>query len=98
MHSDKPYLTARQARQSIRVDRERDPEAFQREVQTYRDAMLRYLDHVSLRQAAREVGMSPTGLSKFCDGGEPYSRTVLKLREWYAENRQAAAPAERPAT
>lgn len=27
--------------------------------------------------------MSPTGLSKFLDGGRPYGKTVERLRTWY---------------
>ena len=37
----------------------------------------------SLRRVAREIGMSPTGLRKFLDGGEPYAPTVHRLRVWY---------------
>ncbi|HEU4882353.1 MAG TPA: hypothetical protein VFT45_08915 [Longimicrobium sp.] len=27
--------------------------------------------------------MSPSGLSKFLDGGRPYTRTLARLRSWY---------------
>lgn len=37
----------------------------------------------SLRQVAREVGMSPTGLQKVLDGADSYSRTRRKLERWY---------------
>lgn len=37
----------------------------------------------SLRQVAREVGMSPSGLQKFLDGSSPYSATRKKLARWY---------------
>ncbi len=40
----------------------------------------------SLRQAAREIGMSPTGLQKFLHGGEPYVKTVRKLSLWRERN------------
>jgi len=28
--------------------------------------------------------MSPTGLRKFIAGGDPYHKTVRRIREWYA--------------
>lgn len=37
----------------------------------------------SLRSVSRQVGMSPTGLQKFLDGGHPYSATRRKLERWY---------------
>jgi hypothetical protein len=37
----------------------------------------------SLRQLAREVGMSPTGLTEFLDGTEPYWKTIDKVVRWY---------------
>ena len=37
----------------------------------------------SLRQVSRMVGMSPTGLQTFLDGGHPYSATRRKLERWY---------------
>jgi hypothetical protein len=30
-----------------------------------------------------QVGMSPTGLTKFIDGGQPYGPTMVRLRKWY---------------
>lgn len=42
----------------------------------------------SLRQLAREVGMSPTGLSMFMAGTtEPYTKTILKLFKWCRSER-----------
>jgi hypothetical protein len=69
---------------SLRAERERDPAAFARNIDEIRAALRRHLDEASLRHAAREVGMSPTGLSKFLDGAEPYLPTVMKLRAWHA--------------
>lgn len=41
----------------------------------------------SLRQVARDVGMSPSGLDKYITGiSEPYSQTRRKLEEWYVRN------------
>lgn len=53
-----------------------------------RPVLWRYLEGESLRQTAREVGMSPTGLSNFLNGAKPYTPTVRKLRAWYEEKRQ----------
>ena len=41
------------------------------------------VENTSLRQVAREIGMSPTGLKKFLDGTAPYSPTIRRLRNWY---------------
>jgi hypothetical protein len=41
------------------------------------------VEATSLRQAAREVGMSPSGLQKLLDGSQPYSATRRKLERWY---------------
>lgn len=67
---------------SLHTLRERDPEAFAAEIESIRETLRLYMDRVSLRQASREVGMSPTGLSNFVNGAEPYVRTVRKLRTW----------------
>lgn len=40
-------------------------------------------EETSLRQVAREVGMSPSGLQKLLDGAQPYSATSRKLARWY---------------
>jgi hypothetical protein len=40
-------------------------------------------EQTSLRSAAREVGMSPTGLQKVLDGNRPYRPTLTKLRGWH---------------
>lgn len=50
-----------------------------------RDVLRRRVEEASLRQAAREVGMSPTGLRKFLDGADPYSETRRKLERWYVQ-------------
>jgi len=69
---------------SLHALRERDPVGFEREIEGYRAALREYMDFNSLRQAAREVGLSPTGLSNFINGAEPYVRTIRKLRAWMA--------------
>lgn len=41
------------------------------------------VEGASLRQVARDVGMSPSGLQKLLDGSEPYTPTRRKLERWY---------------
>lgn len=76
---------------SLYAARERDPARFARDVEEIREAVRSYRDSVSLREAAREVGMSPTGLSHFCDGTEPYLPTLRKLQRWYQAHRERTA-------
>ena len=52
-------------------------------VGTLRQAASRSVSAASLRQVAREVGMSPSGLQKFLSGSSPYSTTRKKLERWY---------------
>lgn len=42
-------------------------------------------ENTSLRNVAREVGMSPSGLKKFLDGAAPYTPTLRRLRQWYLQ-------------
>jgi len=61
-------------------------------IETLREAARLYVDATSLRHAAREIGMSPTGLRGFIDGADPYVKTTRKLTEWYVreiQNRNA---------
>jgi lambda repressor-like predicted transcriptional regulator len=48
-----------------------------------RSTAQRRMDATSLRAVARQVGMSPSGLSKFLAGARPYSKTLARLRAWY---------------
>ena len=66
-------------------------------VETLREAARLYVDATSLRHAARDIGMSPTGLRGFIDGADPYVKTTRKLTEWYVreiQNRNAELSAE----
>ena len=67
---------------NLHAFRAADPEGFARLVWKLRDAAARYAETTSLRQAAREIGMSPTGLHGFLTGNEPYLVTVRKLVAW----------------
>jgi hypothetical protein len=49
-----------------------------------RAAVTAAVEESSLRGVAREVGLSPTGLSKFLAGSRPYQRTRRKLERWAA--------------
>lgn len=55
---------------------------------TLREAARVFVDSTSLRQAARDIGMSPTGLRGFLDGAEPYVKTARKLADWYIREAQ----------
>lgn len=48
-----------------------------------REALAARVEATSLRQVARDVGMSPTGLQKVLGGADSYSRTRRKLERWY---------------
>jgi hypothetical protein len=48
-----------------------------------REALERWVEKTSLRQAARETGMSPTGLRKVLDGTRLHASTERKLVSWY---------------
>ena len=56
---------------------------------TLRQAARIYVDATSLRHAARDIGMSPTGLRGFIDGADPYVKTTRKLTEWYVREIQS---------
>lgn len=84
-----------QAAENLHDERRRDPNGFAERVDTYRSALRQYIWENSLRQAAREVGMSPTGLSQFIDGAEPYIPTVRKLRAWYMSHSTHLPPLRR---
>ena len=49
----------------------------------------------TLRSAAREIGMSPTGLKKFIEGTDPYGPTLRRLRKWYVHHSTPPIEVER---
>ena len=55
-------------------------------VESLRRATLKAADRTSVRQVARDVGMSPSGLQKFLSGASPYSATRTKLERWYVRS------------
>lgn len=55
-----------------------------------REAVGREVDSRSLRLAARQVGMSPSGLSNFLEGTPPTGATSRKLERWLASCAQPA--------
>ena len=65
-------------------------------VETLREASRTYVDATSLRQAARDIGMSPTGLRGFLDGAAPYVKTERKLRAWYLREANRGVQAVSP--
>ena len=52
-------------------------------LEVVREALRRAIDVRSLRQVAREVGLSPRGLNLFLRGNASQTRTARKLRDWY---------------
>lgn len=54
-----------------------------------REAVEREVATRSLRNAARQVGMSPTGLQKFLAGTSPSDATCRKLERWGFERAAA---------
>lgn len=58
-----------------------------------RRLLIARVEKTSRRQVARDVGMSPTGLGKFLAGGDPYYKTVKRLRRWYATIGAQGVPA-----
>ncbi len=48
-----------------------------------RAAVIERVERTSLRDVARQVGMTPSGLAKFMNGSEPYRKTIRKLEGWY---------------
>ncbi|HET7461697.1 MAG TPA: hypothetical protein VFJ82_10625 [Longimicrobium sp.] len=53
------------------------------DLERYRIALKDAIAFASLRAVAGAVGMSPTGLTKFLDGSNPYGRTLERVRTWY---------------
>ena len=64
-------------------------------VEHLRDAAAALVERSTLRGAAREIGMSPTGLKKFIQGTDPYGPTKRRLRKWYLVHASPAAEVER---
>jgi transcriptional regulator with XRE-family HTH domain len=48
-----------------------------------RDAARRRVEDTSLRQTAREIGMSHPALRDFLNGSQPYGPNLNKLRDWF---------------
>jgi hypothetical protein len=49
-----------------------------------REALSAAVEQESLREVARKVGMSPTGLRGMITGADPYAKTWDKALAWYA--------------
>lgn len=54
-------------------------------IEHLRDAVAARAENTSLRNVAREIGMSATGLKKFLLGTAPYTPTLRRLRSWYVQ-------------
>ncbi len=58
-----------------------------------RDELTLRVEGTSLRNVAREVGMSPSGLDRFLDGSVPYAMSRRKLFSWWIRHAAEEAPA-----
>jgi len=69
------------------------PGDYSRRIETVRAAVSEELDFRSLRQVARAVGMSPTGLQNFrVAEAMPHAPTMAKLWRWYETQHRAGSP------
>jgi predicted transcriptional regulator len=59
-----------------------DP-AEQAVIPTIRAAATAMVERTSLREIARQIGMSPSGLDKFLNGTEPHRKIRRRLETWY---------------
>ena len=57
-----------------------------------RDAVAREVARRSLRQASREIGISPNGLRNFLNGAAPRSSTRGKIERWVAARGTTGRP------
>jgi hypothetical protein len=74
-----------------------NPAAGQEQVMTeIRSLAGERVERTSLRAVASQVGMSPSGLSKFLGGAAPYQKTVGKLEAWYLLQQDGDAHADGP--
>jgi hypothetical protein len=58
------------------------------ELEMLRAVLRQRITLIGLRPTARELGMSPTGLSNFLDGTNPFGETVRRARVWLAAHDQ----------
>lgn len=62
----------------------REPDTRAGKLALVREALAEAIENSSLREVARQVGMSPTGLQGMIDGADPYAKTWDKILAWYA--------------
>ena len=55
-------------------------------IERLREAVRAMAENTSLRQVARQIGMSASGLKKFLEGAAPYSPTRRRLHRWYVQH------------
>jgi hypothetical protein len=68
-----------------------NPTSEQDLIPSLRQAVIQHVERTTLRQVARQIGMTPSGLSKFMAGAEPYRKIRRKLEAWFT---QTAAQAD----
>jgi hypothetical protein len=57
-----------------------------------REAVIERVERTTLREVARQIGMTASGLTKFMGGGEPYRKIRRRLEAWYVR-KAARVPA-----
>lgn len=70
---------------TMKMRQPNDVDVRQHAVTHLRETAAARVENTSLRDVAREIGMSPTGLKKFLHGASPYAATLRRLRSWYVQ-------------
>lgn len=66
--------------------------ATRQQIPLVRDHVRRRVEETGLRNVARQIGMSPSGLAKLLDGTTPYQKSIRKLYAWYARELTSGKP------
>lgn len=64
----------------------------QQQITTIRDLVRRRVEETGLRNVARQIGMSPSGLSKFLEGTAPYQKSIRRLHAWHRRELASGEP------
>lgn len=64
----------------------------QQQIPTIRDLVRRRVEETGLRKVARQIRMSPSGLSSFLEGTAPYQKSIRKLHAWYRRELATGEP------
>jgi hypothetical protein len=67
-----------------------NPPAEQSLIPRIREAVIASVERTTLRQVARQVRMTASGLTKFINGAAPYRPTRRKLEAWFVRHSAGA--------